>query len=540
MFESQQTSSESAGKRRRPPPPPPKGRSLAVPSPTSSPTISNTSPGETGSEKIHKLNPALLKSLDKAPGRGGLSPAVTAKGGGTAAGKSKSLSPAFNKKSKSARKLPSRTQITANGNAEVSKVGVGLLASVTKDISVSTGNLNTHSPSTDPSSISSSSSFSTSKRRPSPSSVHIKATSASPPKLKSRKIVALSMDISRVNAVPSHQRKPPRPVSTGSAHRINPTTGKKTDISPSLLNTTTTSPLTGSPSGSPSLSRGRNDSFDSFEDSYSPPPSSSLSSSSATRPVSSTSSHNSLAVHQPVKAVSRSTDNLLESPIPIISKPRSNSEDPSPKLLPPPRERKPKPPPPPKKPGLMAAASKPHPPPKPHIGQLKKSPQFNRRVNSPEARHATSSFTNAQNRFRSTSTNSEPMSPSQPDIPRESPIPSPMMSSPNSSAPLRQRRGEFSGVSSPLPPSTPSPRTSQLEAIQRNADSGFASETAEELYSPVERGTNTSSIDQQVEREEEAGVKMRETEEPTPAVVPEVWDEARVSQRFLVCFSYTT
>ena len=130
------------------------------------------------------------------------------------------------------------------------------------------------------------------------------------------------------------------------------------------------------------------------------------------------------------------------------------------------------------------------------------------------------------------------MSPSQPDIPRESPIPSPMMSSPNSSAPLRQRRGEFSGVSSPLPPSTPSPRTSQLEAIQRNADSGFASETADELSSPVESGTNRSSIDQQVE---EAGVKKGETEEPAPAVVPEVWDEARVSQRrFLVCFSYTT
>ena len=78
------------------------------------------------------------------------------------------------------------------------------------------------------------------------------------------------------------------------------------------------------------------------------------------------------------------------------------------------------------------------------------------------------------------------------------------VSSPNPSS-LHQPIPSSSGIgggevitpgASPLP-STPSPRTSQLEAVQRNADSGFVSEAAEDPASPL------------------------------PAAA-EVWDEARV------------
>ena len=83
-------------------------------------------------------------------------------------------------------------------------------------------------------------------------------------------------------------------------------------------------------------------------------------------------------------------------------------------------------------------------------------------------------------------------------------------------------------------PSTPSPRTSQLEAVRRNADSGFASETAEDPSSPIEtvHGTDGSREGEGGGEGEggeggKRGEEKGEEEAESPPV--EVWDEARVS-----------
>ena len=441
--------------------------------------------GETSAEKVSKLNPALLKNLEQPSSRGGLSPVIM--GGGRGA-RTKSLSPATKKKAKSTSKLLHKPSANGSGapSEQTTKLGVGLLASVTRDMSASTGNLgpNSPSPSKSPSSTHT-------KGRPSPPSLHRKSTS--PPK--SRKAAALSMDVSRVNNTSLVPRaKSPRPVSTGSPHRL--------PGSPGLHSTPEHVP-----SGSSLLTRRRNDSFDdSFEDdSYSPP---------QTR-------HNhtpfpriqSSALHVRSPAVSRSTENLLEDSGSSAStaKPRSNSDC----LFSPVKKKKPKPAPPPKKPGL---ASKPAPPPKPSAALLKKPANVGRAPPSPRAP--------PPHEPRPKRTTPEVASPTHLPSPRGAVSTSPPLTSSPNSAPPRQ--GDFGGVNSPLP-STPSPRTSQLEAVQRNADSGFVSEATDDLASPVAETTVGS-----VEREEERGEGVRgddvterekETEEPV-----EVWDEARVSQ----------
>ena len=489
------SSALDGGEKRRKPPPPP--------APSSAPSSHNhqlrngnsLSPGDSassGGDKIHKLSPALFQRLEKSNcsslGGGGT---VAIKGGIAGA---KTPSPALKKKAKSASKLPPKPPIggrpakdTSSSQLQAKGLGVGLLASVTRDFSASTGHLSFSS-----SSSSSFSSSSSSRKQTSPHSVRVKSSS---PQMASRRTAALSMDVSKIK--PGVKEKPPRPGSTSipkivSNPHISPFSPPQKDVSFSPLRAP-------SPSGSPSLPRSRHDFAGSFEDSYSPPQRASPA------PQSPTNNITLLAVRQPFAAgISRSTENLLEdrarrrSPAPSkVPKQRSNSDVTSP---PPPAKRGPKPAPPPKKPGLKAAvlASKPAPPPKkPHIRQLKKSPDFSRRVSG----HSEGVFSPTSprgppppvaERVRSPGAPSDPTS-STPGKPH--PVSPSSVSSPNPSSlhqPIPSTSGGGAGDvitpgASPLP-STPSPRTSQLEAVQRNADSGFVSEAAEDPASPLPEG----------------------------------------------------
>lgn len=487
IFRPQVKSSASAVKKKKPAPPP----KLLKPSQPAHinhftpPSVSipgkQSSPGGSSGDRISKLSPKLLKkvqNLEQPAGLGGrgLTPAAMPMGGRGGGGKAKSgsPSPALKRKSTSTSKLPPKPSYSpgpgedhAKPAAEMGMKGVRLLASITRDLSTSAGTL------IDSNSFSTSSS--SYKHRPSPPAVSPKKSSSTSPQW-SRKAAALSMDVSRINSASVSREKSPRPVSIGAPHRVT-TTGSPTngdsDLSPVLLRHG--SPVVSSPCSSPSLTRRRRNFSDSFECSYSPP------GSRRSPSAHTTSSHlkNTLSAHQPIPQ-SRSTDNILDGPSPSAPKQRSNSDS---GALKPPLKKKPKPVPPPKKPGLV---SKPPPPPKPHIKQLSKSPHFCRRVQSPESPTGRDdrAVTSPVEKPTSTllDTQNEVVSP-------------PVMSSPNAT-PLR---GEISGVISPLP-STPSPLTSQLEAVRRNADSGFASETTEDLSSPIE---NKAPI--------------------------EVWDEARVS-----------
>ena len=496
--------------RRKPPPPPSKNPPPASSSPSShhhhlrnGSSLSPSSGGgegstSTGCDKINKLSPALLQRLEKNSNcsSGGLA----IKGGIAGA---KTPSPAPKKKSKSASKLSpkppagnsakdaSSTELPAN------RLGVGLLASVTKDFSASTGHLDSNSFTSTSSSSYSSSSSSSSHKQTSPHSVRVK--SSSPQKV--RKAAAFSMDVSKISPP---TKRPPRPVSTGGPHRLNP---RFSAVAPLQKEAPPPPPRPVSPSGSPSLLRSRKDFVDSFEDSYPPPHSTSPAPQSPTY-------SNTLTVRQPFATagagISRSTENLLEEGRRPVNLPKQRSS--SDATSPPPQDsasqlakRKSKPALPPKKAGLKSAvlAAKPAPPPKPHIKQLKKSPDFNRRVNegssptSPRGPPPT-----AVERVRSPSATSDPTSPT-PGKPR--PFSPGRISSP-SPAPLlhQQSRSSSTGGGEAITPgasphpSTPSPRTSQLEGVGRNADSGFVSEAAEDPASPLE------------------------------AAVTEVWDEARV------------
>ena len=487
------------GEKRRKPPPPP--------APSPAPSSHNHQlrngnslyPGDStssGGDKIHKLSPALLQRLEKTN--------CSSLGGGTVAIKggiagARTPSPALKKKAKSASKLPPKPPIgggpakdTSSSQLQANKLGVGLLASVTRDFSASTGHLDSTSFSSSSSSSFSSSSSSHKQtsphsvrvvnKRTSPHSVRVKSSS---PQMASRRTAALSMDVSKVK--PGVREKPARPGSTN--------VPKIASIFSPPLKDVSFSPLRApSPSGSPSLPRSRRDFADSLEDSYSPPQRASPA------PQSPTNNNTFLTVRQ--QFASRSTENLLEdrtrrrrSPAPSkVPKQRSNSDVTSP---PPPAKRGPKPALPPKKPGLkaVALASKPAPPPKkPHIRQLKKSPDFSRRVSGHS--EGVSSPTSPRGppppvaeRVRSPSASYDPTS-STPRKPH--PVSPSSVSSPNPSS-LHQPIPSSSGVGggevitpgvSPLP-STPSPRTSQLEAVQRNADSGFVSEAAEDPASPL-------------------------------------------------------
>ena len=473
--------SSSPGADRGKPPPPPKNFSLQTtqpappqilrngssPSPSPSPSFAD-SRRESGGDRVSKLSPSLLKNLEKTSR---LSPGPAVIKGGIAG--ARTPSPAPKKKSKSASKLPVPPPREKSTELAPNKLGVGLLASVTRDLRASTGNL-------DSISFSSSTSSTSSNRQSSAQPLRGKSSSPQTTQ-KTRKTAALSMDVSRVT--PHSRDKSPRPFSTAATHR-----------------TALHSSHSAHPSLSPALPRIRNDSFDSFDDSYSPPNRS---------PVPQSPSNNTLLVSRPHPQVSRSIDNLLEgsSQDPKPTKVRSNS-DATPPSVGPETRRKPRPAPPPKKPGLAAMATKPAPPPKPHIKQLKKSPDFSRRISNERGL--------PHERSRSTSATSDP-SPS-PTTTK----PRPFSPGEPSSAPQPPPRG---GEVSPLP-STPSPRTSQLEAVRRNADSGFASETAEDPSSPLETAVAISNRPV-ADGDEETGV---ESEEPLCKPPPEVWDEARVSE----------
>ena len=497
----------SDGDRRKPPPPPKAGSTQHSPrASSSSPRLirngsaPSPSQGDAGSARepgISKLSPALLKNLEKTSR--GLSPGGPAVIKGGIAG-ARTPSPAPKKKAKSASKLPQQQGADRSRDKQEldpSRLGVGLLASVTRDISASTGNLDSHfSPST------------ASNKQISPNSVRGKSSS---PQQKTRKAAAMSMDVSKVS--PGVKDKSPRPFST---HRVSSHTpsGHLQDTAPPSLLIRSTSP-------SP-LPRIRDGSIDSFEDSCSPP--------RLSPTPQSPSNNNSLSVSQPRTVVCRSTENLLESsgPGPTLTKPRSNSDamPPLPGLE---TKRKPKPAPPPKKPGLAAMATKPAPPPKPHIKQLKKSPDFSRRISGGSS--SPLAATSPLERHRSTSATSEPTFSPTLDKPRSF-SPAAMAQSP-SPAPLRQpsrARGEGTPVSSPLP-STPSPRSSQLEAVRRNADSGFASETADDPSSPLEAAVAVGNTHIADGNEGEAESGGDEVCQPPP----EVWDEARVSRCVCVC-----
>lgn len=474
LFEAHANSSAGHEKKRRPPPSPPKllKPSLSAHDISNPPRVSvsgnqldaeRTSSGN----KINKLSPALLRKAERGVG---VSPKTKPK--------AKTPSPSLLKKSTSASKLmppkPAPSGETHEKTSEMGKQGVGLLASVMSRLSASTDNLDLPSPSL--------STSTPTPRKPLP------PPPKKTPSPKMQRQSAVDVSCAPTARVQSEPTRPASTASTESPHKPNGSTVCKNDEESHSLRR-------GSPvvsSGSP-VSRRRNGSRNSLERSFSPPRSSRSPSNRAV----------STHLHSINVLGSKTSDDLRGNASPR-GKPRSSSTS---KLENPPLKRE-KPIPPPKKPGLM---SKPAPPPKPRISQLKQSPHFPKRVASPDSIQHSGEITRSYSPELSTS--EKPGSvlvekPRKQFSPRST-------SSPN--APHLRR--ETPGVISPLQ-STPSPRTSQLEAVQRNADSGFESGTAEDPASPIETING-------IGEEQEEGDKK--TEAQTTEAPLEVWDKARVS-----------
>ena len=484
LFEAHANSSASHEKKRRPPPSPPKPSQLKpslsahdISIPPRVPVSGNQLDADRTSSgnKVNKLSPALLRKAEL--GGVGVGPKTTKS-------KAKTPSPSLLKKSTSASKLmppkPAPSSETHEKTSELGKQGVGLLASVMSRMSASTDNLDLPSPSR--------STSTSTPRKPLP--LPPKKT----PSPKMQRQSAVEMTRSPTARVQSELI---RPASTEGPYKHNSSTFSKDEETHSLRR--------GSPvvSGGSPVSRRRNGSRKSLERSISPPRSSRSPSNRAA----------STHLHSSINVLESKTSDVVRDITSLRGKPRSSSTS---KLENPPPKRE-KPVPPPKKPGLM---SKPPPPPKPRINQLKQSPHFPKRVASPDSPSGRPS--------------GEITRSYSPEVPASEKAGSVSVKktrkqfSPQSKSPPNapHSRREIPGVISP-PPTTPSPRTSQLEAVQRNADSGFESGTAEDLASPIE---HINGIE-----EEEGEGQDKKTEGETTEAPLEVWDQARVSPLLSLC-----
>lgn len=479
LFEAHANSSAGHERKRRPPPSPPR---LLKPSlserdisnippvslPGKQPDVERTPSGN----KINKLSPAVLRKVE----RGGVGVGPKTKQ------KAKTPSPSLMKKSMSASKLippkPAPSSAAPSDahekTSELGSQGVGLLASVMSRLSASTDIL--------PSSSLSTSTPTSHKPLPPPPKKN------SSPKLPRQATV----DVSRTSAA-RVQSESPRPASTESPHKANGSAVCKNDEASHSLRRS--SPVV---SGSPVLRR-RNGSRNSLERSFSPPKSSRSPSNRAL----------STHLHSSNVPESKSSDSLRGNAGPR-GKPRSSSTS---KLENPPLKRE-KPVPPPKKPGLM---SKPPPPPKPRINQLNHSPNFPKRIGSPDTPRRQPSEEITKSCSPELPSTEKAVSSS---VEKGRKLFSSQSMSPPNAPHLRR---EPPRVISPLQ-TTPSPRTSQLKAIQRNADSGFESGTAEDLASPIE--TTPKTIVGIGEGQED---RDKKAEGQTTESQLEVWDQARVS-----------